>query len=147
MEPNETQQQLSSSYFHQPPTSTNITLNVAAPSPTNGLLPSNDGAHMVSPHSVPSAVMSPLEPARRKRGRPRKYGTPEQALAAKKTASSSNNSSSARMRREQAGSAASSSYSGSSRKSQLVALGNAGQGFTPHVINVAAGEVCTLFFP
>uniref|UniRef100_A0A2N9EFN0 AT-hook motif nuclear-localized protein n=1 Tax=Fagus sylvatica TaxID=28930 RepID=A0A2N9EFN0_FAGSY len=106
MEPNDNQL---TSYFHhhhlQNPIST------TAPSPTNGLLPPGDstsGAHLMYPH--PSAVTttnaittstttatntnttaaaaattssSPLE-GKRKRGRPRKYGTPEQALAAKK---------------------------------------------------------------
>ncbi|KAF4348994.1 hypothetical protein CsatB_028911 [Cannabis sativa] len=116
----------------------------AAASPTNGLLPNThsgggDGTHMVYPsHSVPSAVTSPLEPAKRKRGRPRKYGTPEQALAAKKAATTSSHSSS-KERKDQAA-ASSPSYSASSKKSQFGALGNAGQGFTPHVINVAAGE-------
>ncbi|PON46077.1 hypothetical protein PanWU01x14_253910 [Parasponia andersonii] len=164
MEPNENQ--LSSYYHHhhhnpnphhhhhhhQSPTTT-----AAAASPTNGLLPnthSGDGTHMVYPshHSVPSAVTSPLEPAKRKRGRPRKYGTPEQALAAKKAATTSSHSSkekkdhaSASAYAAAAAGASSSppSYStSSSKKSQLVALGNAGQGFTPHVISVAAGEVC-----
>ncbi|GLT80865.1 hypothetical protein SLA2020_522770 [Shorea laevis] len=131
-------------YFNTTPTTTNTNVTTAtAPSPTNGLLPPNDGAHMLYPHAVPPAVTSSLEPQRRKRGRPRKYGTPEQALAAKKTASSS----SAKERREQqqalggvGRSPASGSLSGSSKKSQLAALGNAGQGFTPHVIDVAAGE-------
>ncbi|XP_022745282.1 AT-hook motif nuclear-localized protein 14-like [Durio zibethinus] len=120
-------------------TSTSVT---SAPSPTNGLLPPNESGgshHMLYPHSVPSSVTSPLEPARRKRGRPRKYGTPEQAMAAKKTASLSS-----KERREQQQQlvlgGGSGSLSGSSKKSQLVALGNAGQGFTPHVINVVAGE-------
>ncbi|WRX23855.1 PPC domain - like 10 [Theobroma cacao] len=137
MEPNETQQH----YF-----TTNTTTTVTTtPSPTNGLLPPNESGgshHMVYPHPMPSAVTSPLEPARRKRGRPRKYGTPEQALAAKKTASSSS-----KERREQqqqqhqlALGGGGASLSGLSKKSQLVALGNAGQGFTPHVINVVAGE-------
>ncbi|XWS42540.1 hypothetical protein CRYUN_Cryun16bG0023100 [Craigia yunnanensis] len=133
MEPNETQH-----YFttHTSPTVT------TSPSPTNGLLPHNESGgshHMVYPHSVPSAVTSPLEPARRKRGRPRKYGTPEQAMAAKKTASLSS-----KERREQQQQLALGGggglLSGSSKKSQLVALGNAGQGFTPHVINIVAGE-------
>ncbi|KAF2307016.1 hypothetical protein GH714_023308 [Hevea brasiliensis] len=97
---------------------------------------------MVYPLSVgPSSAAvttAPAEPARRKRGRPRKYGTPEQALAAKKTASSSN---SVHKEKREGASSSSPSYSGSSRKSQqLFALGNAGQGFTPHVITVAAGE-------
>ncbi|KAL0552680.1 hypothetical protein IC582_011798 [Cucumis melo] len=153
MEPNENQL---SSYFHhhqhhhQTPTTT---------SPTNGLLPpthhlsaaaasSDAGPHVVYPHSVPSAAVSssPLEPARRKRGRPRKYGTPEEALAAKKAATASSHSSSSKAKKELASSSslnavsASSSFSTPSKKSQLAALGNAGQGFAPHVINVAAGE-------
>ncbi|XP_022719123.1 AT-hook motif nuclear-localized protein 14-like [Durio zibethinus] len=132
MEPNETQR-----HYFTTNTSTTVT---TTPSPTNGLLPPNEiggSHHMVYPHSVPSAVTLPLEPARRKRGRPRKYGTPEQAMAAKKTASSSS-----KERREQqlALGGGGGSLSGSSKKSQLVALGNAGQGFTPHVINVVAGE-------
>lgn len=94
MEPNDNQL---TSFFHhhhphhhhhhqpQPPPHT------AAPttaSPTNGLLPNADASHILYPHSVASAVSSQLEPAKRKRGRPRKYGTPEQALAAKKAATS-----------------------------------------------------------
>ncbi|KAK8520169.1 hypothetical protein V6N13_031367 [Hibiscus sabdariffa] len=134
MEPNENHHQ--QHYFST--TSTTVT---ATPSPTNGLLPRNESGeahHMLYPHSVPSAVTSPLEPARRKRGRPRKYGTPEQAMAAKKTASLSS-----KERREQQQSTlggAGGSLSGSFKKSQLVGLGNAGQSFTLHVINVVAGE-------
>ncbi|KAH1083434.1 hypothetical protein J1N35_023195 [Gossypium stocksii] len=136
MERNEAQQH----YFT---TNTSTTVNTT-PSPTNGLLPPNESGgshHMVYAHSVPSAVTSPLEPARRKRGRPRKYGTPEQAMAAKKTASSTSKERREHQQLQQlALGGAGASLSGSSRKSQLVALGNAGQGFTPHVINVVAGE-------
>lgn len=125
MEPNENQ--LSSYYHHHhqnPTTTTTSTTPNAVSSPTNGLLPNThntDGTHMVYPHSVPSAVTSPLEPAKRKRGRPRKYGTPEQALAAKKAATTSSHSSSSKEKKDHG--AASPSYSGSSKKSQLVALG------------------------
>ncbi|PPD72795.1 hypothetical protein GOBAR_DD30299 [Gossypium barbadense] len=140
MERNEAQQH----YFT---TNTSTTVNTT-PSPTNGLLPPNESGgshHMVYPHSVPSAVTSPLEPARRKRGRPRKYGTPEQAMAAKKTASSTSKERREHQQLQQlALGGAGASLSGSSRKSQLVALGNAGQGFTPHVINVVAGEMTVL---
>lgn len=124
MEPNENQ--LSSYYHHhhhQSPTAG------AGVSPTNGLLPcshSGDGAsHMVYPHSVSSsAVTSPLEPAKRKRGRPRKYGTPEQALAAKKAATSSSHASPKEKKDHGAAAAASPSYSGSaSKKSQLASFG------------------------
>ncbi|GMI65628.1 AT-hook motif nuclear localized protein 14 [Hibiscus trionum] len=132
MELNETQQQ---HYF----TSNNSNTVAATPSPTNGLFLPNEGGggshhHMVYPHSVPPAVTSALEPARRKRGRPRKYGTPEQAMAAKKTASLTS-----KVRREQQQQLGL-GVGGSSKKSQLVALGNAGQGFTPHVVDVVAGE-------
>lgn len=127
MEPNESQHHHHlSSYF------TTTTPATTTPSPTNGLLPpppnttsdSGGGPHMVYPHSVgpssASVTTAPVEPVRRKRGRPRKYGTPEQALAAKKTASSHSVS---KEKREGA-SSSSPSYSGSSRKSQqLFALG------------------------
>lgn len=128
MEPNENQL---SSYFQHPTTTTGtgtaatVTATNTA-SPTNGLLPnthSTDGSHMVYSHSVPSsAVTSPLEPAKRKRGRPRKYGTPEQALAAKKAATTSSHSSSSKEKKDHHGSA-SPSYSGSTKKSQQFSLG------------------------
>ncbi|KHN35327.1 Putative DNA-binding protein ESCAROLA [Glycine soja] len=102
-------------------------------SPTNGLLPNADGSHILYPHSVASAVSSQLEPAKRKRGRPRKYGTPEQALAAKKAATTLSHSFSVDKKPH-------SPTFPSSKKSHSFALGNAGQGFTPHVISVAAGE-------
>lgn len=95
---------------------------------------------MVYPHSAPSAVSSPLDNVKRKRGRPRKYGTPEQALAAKRTASSSPSSSVHVSSKKKDPSLGGTVSGGSSKKSQLVALGNAGQGFTPHIISVAAGE-------
>lgn len=44
---------------------------------------------MVYPHSVPPPA---LETVRRKRGRPRKYGTPEQAAAAKRMSSAASTS-------------------------------------------------------
>ncbi|KAF8039089.1 hypothetical protein BT93_B1589 [Corymbia citriodora subsp. variegata] len=152
MEPNDNQ--LASFYHHHHQASAAAAPPpAAAQSPTNGLLPpvsaspsdgGGGGAPVLYPHSVPSAAASPpLGPAKRKRGRPRKYGTPEQALAAKKAAGSS---SSYKERKERAGLVGSSSpapgpYSGSSKKSQSLAHGgNAGQGFIPHVITVAAGE-------
>ncbi|KAK8514528.1 hypothetical protein V6N12_057429 [Hibiscus sabdariffa] len=137
MELNETQRH---HYF----TSNSSNAVSATPPPSNGLLLPNEGGggsrHMVYPHSVPPAVTSALEPARRKRGRPRKYGTPEQAMAAKKTASLNS-----KVRREQQQQQQQQlglgGGGGSLKKSQLVALGNAGQGFTPHVVDVVAGEM------
>ncbi|KAG2318240.1 hypothetical protein Bca52824_021362 [Brassica carinata] len=147
------QQQQQQRYFHHhlqhhhhPST---VSSGNAVPSPNNGLFPPppqqhhpNDGSssHAVyPPHSVPSS-----EPLKRKRGRPRKYVTPEQALEAKKMASAAS-SSSAKERREQAASAAgggatASSNSGSSKKSQLGSVGKTGQSFTPHIVNIAPGE-------
>ncbi|CAL5322067.1 unnamed protein product [Camellia sinensis] len=146
MEPNESG--LSSYYHHQhhqhhqqhhqpqPPHHQ----SPAATSPTNGILQNADNRapHMVYPNPVPSAVTPPLESVRRKRGRPRKYGTPEQAAAAKRAPSSSHLT----KKKEQpfGGGVGASSLSSPSKKSQLAALGNAGQGFTPHIISVAAGE-------
>lgn len=138
MEPNENQL---SSYFPQNPTSTAPT----GASPTNGLLPP---AEAPRPHAMYS--QQPLAPfsavttttttsssavdgtpgGKRKRGRPRKYGTPEQALAAKKAQQSASAHSSSRDKREP----------GASKKSLLHASYNAGQGFTPYVISVSAGE-------
>ncbi|XP_056865301.1 AT-hook motif nuclear-localized protein 14 isoform X2 [Raphanus sativus] len=132
--------------------------NPAAPPPTtstnNGNLTSppppppstNDGSSSslsVYPHSVPSsAVTAPIDPVKRKRGRPRKYDTPAQALAAKKLASSASNSS-ARERREQAAAAAGGvsppSKSGS-RKALSGYVGKTGQSFTPHIVNITPGE-------
>ncbi|KAE8725219.1 AT-hook motif nuclear-localized protein 14 [Hibiscus syriacus] len=136
MELNETQQQ---HYF----TSNNSDTVTTTPSPTNGLLLPNDGGgshHMVYPHSVPLSVTSALEPARRKRGRPRKYGTPEQALAAKKMASLSSKVRRELQQQQQQQQLGLGGGGGSLKKSQLVALGNAGQGFTPHVVDVVSGE-------
>lgn len=69
-----------------------------------------------------------IDPVKRKRGRPRKYDTPAQALAAKKLASSASNSS-ARERREQAAAAAAAGVSppvskSGSKKSLLGSVGS-----------------------
>ncbi|KAF8091896.1 hypothetical protein N665_0433s0061 [Sinapis alba] len=153
------QQRLSSPYFHHHHHHHHLQQNHPStgnvvPSPNNGLFPpqpqpqtNNDGSsssHAVyPPHSVPSsAVTAPVaEPLKRKRGRPRKYVTPEQALEAKKMASASS-SSSAKERREQAVAAGgtTSSNSGSLKKSQLGSVGKTGQSFTPHIVNIAPGE-------
>ncbi|KAL1225258.1 AT-hook motif nuclear-localized protein 14 [Cardamine amara subsp. amara] len=167
MEPNERhhhhhqdhhqQQHLTSPYYnpfhHHNPTTVSAAPSTTSagnsiPSSNNGNLPlSNDGSSSIAvyPHSVPSsAVTAPIDPVKRKRGRPRKYETPAQALAAKKLASSASNSS-ARERREQAAAAAASggvtpaSKSGS-RKSILGSVGKTGQSFTPHIVNITPGE-------
>ncbi|KAG2239778.1 hypothetical protein Bca52824_091475 [Brassica carinata] len=151
MEPNERHHHhLTSPYYH-PFHHHNPTTVSAAPPPTTstnngGLAPppsSNDGSSSlpVYPHSVPSsAVTAPIDPVKRKRGRPRKYDTPAQALAAKKLASSASNSS-ARERREQAAAAGVSPPSKSgSRKALSGYVGKTGQSFTPHIVNITPGE-------
>ena len=130
MEPNENQL---TSFFHhhhphhhhhhqpQPPPSQTPAPTTAA-APTNGLLPNADGSHILYPHSVASAVSSQLEPAKRKRGRPRKYGTPEQALAAKKASTASSQSFSADKKPHSPTFPSSSSFT--SKKSHSFALGS-----------------------
>ncbi|GAB4836041.1 hypothetical protein Ancab_000958 [Ancistrocladus abbreviatus] len=148
MEPNETGL---SSYYHPHQPISNLTptavtaptaANPSASPITNALLSnhansSTGGGNPTAlyPHSVVGkAPAAPVEAVRRKRGRPRKYGTPEAAAAAKRAASSNNLSAQPPKKKDQP-------FSGSSSKnSQSATIGNAGQGFTPHVINVAAGE-------
>nr|GMC59019.1 AT-hook motif nuclear-localized protein 14 [Ipomoea batatas] len=132
-----------SSYYHyhhhQPPNPP-----LAAASPPNGIPPNSAAnnpaasSHAVYPGSVPSAVSSPLETVKRKRGRPRKYGTAEQAAAAKRMSSASSSISSPK-KREQGPLGGGSSHS-VIKRSQLSAFGDAGRGFTAHIINVVAGE-------
>ena len=154
-DPRQQQQHHFTSYFSSTPTPT-PTNN---PSPTNGLLPphhSTDsttptGPHMLYPHSMgPSTTATvtgggaPVEAtsAKRKRGRPRKYGTPELALAAKKTATSASVAASReRKEQHQAGSSSTtSSFSGSSsKKSQHDSLGKGF--FNPFVVGLWIGWI------
>ncbi|MCD7455987.1 hypothetical protein HAX54_030414 [Datura stramonium] len=153
MEPNESSGL--SSYFHHhhqqqqqppPPQNPNPTTTATNVSPTNGIVPNNStnnptaaaASHMVYTGSLPSAVSPAMESVKRKRGRPRKYSTPEQAAAAKRLSSAS---APPKKRDHGLSSAAGAVGAGSSsKKSQLAALGNAGQAFTPHIINVSTGE-------
>ncbi|XP_021742169.1 AT-hook motif nuclear-localized protein 14-like [Chenopodium quinoa] len=149
MEPNE-QSGLTSYYHphqHPHPQQPSSTLSPPLPSSagagggnspvTNGMSDGTAGA--LYPQTVAGKAPTTSEPQRRKRGRPRKYGTPEAAAAAKRAAVPS----SINKRKEQQhhhfihGSSSHSS-SASSKKSNLVSVG--GQGFTPHVINVPSGE-------
>ncbi|KAF9608913.1 hypothetical protein IFM89_012081 [Coptis chinensis] len=105
----------------------------------------------------PQPVQQQQETVKRKRGRPRKYGTPETPQTTSTTAAAATTtsatakklstpspspsqtlpSSSSSPRRKDTASISSQS---SSKKNQLNALGNAGQNFVSHVITVAAGE-------
>ncbi|KAM4108830.1 hypothetical protein ACB094_03G075200 [Castanea mollissima] len=144
----------------RPPSSSSsaaaVTTNTATTATATAVATANTNANSTAPNTTPSSGLE----GKRKRGRPRKYGTPEQALAAKKAAAaaataqqqqqqhhhhhhqqqqqqqqqttSSHSTSSSKERKEP--------HSSSSKKSNLLGSGNAGQGFTPHVISVAAGE-------
>ncbi|CAH1430127.1 unnamed protein product [Lactuca virosa] len=109
----------------------------------NGILPNTStdtrSSQTLYPHnSIPSAVSSPLQTGvRRKRGRPRKYSTPEQAAAAKRFSSLSSPTSTSKKDTSQTVGGSSTTTSSSSKKPSL---GNAGQGFTPYMITVTAGE-------
>ncbi|CAA2994943.1 Hypothetical predicted protein [Olea europaea subsp. europaea] len=150
MEPNNDSSGLSSYYHHSqlhhqtplpsPPTSATATNSF----PINAVLPNNtttNNSGLVYPHTVPSAVSSPPETVKRKRGRPRKYGTPEQAAAAKRLSGLASSAASPKKRGQSLAAAVTiGSSASSSKKSQLASFGIIGQGFTPHVISVAAGE-------
>ncbi|KAL7587991.1 hypothetical protein Lser_V15G35733 [Lactuca serriola] len=115
----------------------------------NGILPNTStdtrSSQTLYPHnSVPSAVSSPLQTGvRRKRGRPRKYSTPEQAAAAKRLSSLSSPTSTVPRLSSPSKKDTSQTVGGSSTttsSSKKPSLGNAGQGFTPYMITVTAGE-------
>ncbi|KAG9135918.1 hypothetical protein Leryth_002618 [Lithospermum erythrorhizon] len=166
MEPDNESSGLNSSYYHHHPqqhplpprptpthTPTTLPLNPTLPSPSNGItistpninnnnynsVPSSGAPHMVYSHALTSAVSTPLETVKRKRGRPRKYGTPELAAAAKRFGATGSSPVSS-TRKGQGFSASAGVSCVSSRKSQFSSLGNSGQGFTPHVISVNPGE-------
>ncbi|KAK9061384.1 hypothetical protein SSX86_018565 [Deinandra increscens subsp. villosa] len=124
-------------HHQQPPPST-ITHNGMLPNTNTDPRPSQ----LLYPHhSAPSAVSSPLETGvRRKRGRPRKYGTPEQAAAAKRLSSSSPSTSVPPLSPASKKDAALGVSGSSTTAFKKYSLGNTGQGFTPHIISVAAGE-------
>ncbi|XP_058183359.1 AT-hook motif nuclear-localized protein 14 isoform X2 [Rhododendron vialii] len=152
MEPNESG--LSSYYHHHPPqqnqqpqppppqqSPTSASPAAVIASPTNGTLP---------PHTAyPSSTVTPTsEGGKRKRGRPRKYATPEEAAAARKALLASSIPKKKKKDKFVGGGGGGgggdpSSFSVSYSKKTPVAppgVGNVGQGFTPHTLNVAAGE-------
>ncbi|RAL51207.1 hypothetical protein DM860_010709 [Cuscuta australis] len=164
MEPNESTG-LGSFYHHHQSvhqSSAAATPTTAVP-PTNGIVPnfgdSNPAAavgtaasHMAYPSSLQSAGSSPTEPVKKKRGRPRKYDTPEEAAAARRAAAASNT---LPKKRDQVqlgdggvqgdgGSGGRPRGSGGSsyalKNHPFSAIGDVGKGFTPYIINVVAGE-------
>ncbi|KAG9446672.1 hypothetical protein H6P81_012800 [Aristolochia fimbriata] len=107
--------------------------------------PSADQSPVFTQTAVHGAVAEAAP--KRKRGRPRKYGPGGPASGdikpSSKTPSSASSSlplSSSPVSATQLQGKVIASSSGSKRKAQLEALGNAGQGFTPHVVTVAPGE-------
>ncbi|KAK9735251.1 hypothetical protein RND81_04G193800 [Saponaria officinalis] len=123
-----------------PPSSQINTATHQASASNGGVATSDGGGASLYPPSVAGKAPS-VEPQRRKRGRPRKYSTPEAAAAAKRAAVPA---AVKRVERQYqvfgggGGGGSSHSSSSSSKKSNFASVG--GQGFTPHVINVAAGE-------
>ncbi|KAL3520942.1 hypothetical protein ACH5RR_019091 [Cinchona calisaya] len=157
-----------SSYFHHPqqlpppppPSTLNPTTTTTAisgvgtnASPTNGILSNasnpvgtTTAATSSSPPmvygTVPSAVTpggGGLESGKRRRGRPRKYGTPGEAAAAKRLSSLAPISP-PKKKDLVFSTGGGGGGSTSSKKYQLASLGSTGQSFIPHVITVAAGE-------
>ncbi|MED6217082.1 hypothetical protein PIB30_014541 [Stylosanthes scabra] len=96
---------------------------------------SSHGVNVGAPPGAP-----PGEPVKRKRGRPRKYGTDGTVLALTPTSSSHPGAMTTPGQKRGRG-----RPPGSGKKQQLASLGemisgSAGMGFTPHVINIASGE-------
>ncbi|GAB2277614.1 hypothetical protein Dimus_012322 [Dionaea muscipula] len=129
---------------HQPPSA----LTPSTASVSNGLIPNHvsnsaEAANQAAlyPHSVAGKAPSPtaVEPLRRKRGRPRKYATPEEAAAAKRAATSLHPTQPKKKEQPTSGGPSSSSAS-SSKKSHTLSMGITGQSFSPHVISVVDGE-------
>ncbi|XP_043693550.1 AT-hook motif nuclear-localized protein 9-like [Telopea speciosissima] len=101
----------------------------------------------ISPHSGNVSVSGPTgvsqgEPVRRKRGRPRKYGTDGTVSLALSPLSSSAPPASSTAPSQKRGRGR---PPGTGRKQQLASLGewlsgSAGMGFTPHIITISVGE-------
>ncbi|XP_027189914.1 AT-hook motif nuclear-localized protein 14 [Cicer arietinum] len=109
---NDNNNQVTTSLFEfEQQSKTPVTVTVNA-SPVNGLL---DGSH-TDPHSVTAN--------KKKRGRPRKYESPEEALAARKAAAKTSSFSSPN----------------NPKKFHSNSLGNSREGFNLHIVTVAPGE-------
>ncbi|XP_057850567.1 AT-hook motif nuclear-localized protein 10 isoform X2 [Cryptomeria japonica] len=119
----------------RPHSSVGVTI---AANPNNSSSPPyhTDPSTAIVAHGINASMSTGLqrmEPGKRKRGRPRKYGPDgSMALALTPISSTSNFSPSEKRGRGRP--------PGSGKKQQLAALGSAGVGFTPHVITIASGE-------
>lgn len=96
------------------------------------------GVNVGGPSTAP-----PAEPARRKRGRPRKYGPDGSVSLALSPRSSTTPATTSQTQKRGRG-----RPPGTGRKQQLASLGgwlsgSAGMGFTPHVITISVGEDIT----
>ncbi|KAK4796659.1 hypothetical protein SAY86_028985 [Trapa natans] len=99
------------------------------------------GGNVSVPSFVPPTSQTQCEPLKRKRGRPRKYGTDGSVSLALSSASISPSSGSLGPTQKRGRGRP----PGSGRKQQLASFGeflsgSAGMGFTPHIITVATGE-------
>ncbi|KAG9138853.1 hypothetical protein Leryth_007478 [Lithospermum erythrorhizon] len=125
----------------QPPPATTISA-ATSPPPTNGISNStpptiNTNNHHNIPSSGGAEVVGTAEQEKKKRGRPRKYFSPEQKAEAKRLAAALATSPVYRPKKKDHGL----DFGGVAfNKSQFAAFGNTGQSFTPHVITVNAGE-------
>ncbi|XP_068645199.1 AT-hook motif nuclear-localized protein 14-like [Aristolochia californica] len=146
MEGNETGGGLTSgSYYHQQqhPNPNNVN-DIFLNTQSAVHYPPADPPPLYAQSAVPAA--SAEAAPKRKRGRPRKYGPGGpvsgdlKPSSKKSSASSSLHLSSSPVSATQLQGKDIASSSVSKRKAQLEALGNAGQGFTSHVVTVAPGE-------
>ncbi|XP_027349952.1 AT-hook motif nuclear-localized protein 9-like [Abrus precatorius] len=112
--------------------------NIGSSLPVESSAISSHGVNMGAPTGVP-----PGEPVKRKRGRPRKYGSDGTvSLGLSPTPTSSSHSGGLLQSSPKRGRGR---PPGSGKKQQLASLGelmsgSAGMGFTPHIINIASGE-------
>lgn len=111
--------------------------NIGSSLPMESSAISSHGVNVGAPTGAP-----PGEPVKRKRGRPRKYGTDgtvSLALTPTPTSSSHPGALTSSQKRGRG------RPPGTGKKQQLASLGelmsgSAGMGFTPHIINIASGE-------
>ncbi|XP_031501953.1 AT-hook motif nuclear-localized protein 11-like [Nymphaea colorata] len=112
-------------------------------SSTVSTYPVEPPATAISPHGVSVGMtggMTSVEPVKRKRGRPRKYGPDGTMALALSPLSSTPPQSLVPLQKRGRG-----RPPGSGRKQQLASLGewiagSAGMGFTPHIITISVGE-------
>lgn len=117
----------------RPHPSSGVTIAASNPNNSSSSPFHTDSSTAIVSHGM-SMSMQKLEPMKRKRGRPRKYGPDGNMALALAPLSSTPGLFSPSQKRGRG------RPPGSGKKQQLAALGSAGVGFTPHVITIASGE-------